>query len=140
MVLVWFSSPGGSSIIPEIGVRIYGCMLPYPPRDIPEEIYKKYINDFIQAPYTANWIAYYFGPENVEDIAFTYDEIKLMPREALQKIARGMKIKFRGCGSGAASHRKLSRAILTKIRSIHGLKARKKYSPRKLRLSAPENE
>lgn len=128
MVLVWFSSPGGNSIIPEIGERIYGYRLHYSPRDIPEDIYLKYKSDFVQAPYTASWIAYHFGPENVEPIAFVYDEIKLMPREALRKIARGMKIKFEGHGSGAASYKKLTRAILTKIRSVHGLKARKKYT------------
>ena len=115
-MLVWYSTPGGSMFIPGTHERVYGYLYKHPPKDIPYEIYEKYKNCFIDAPYTSKWLRDNFG-DPIEDISFTFSELHFLPHEALRIIARNMKIDF-GNSKGRPSRRKILRSIKTKLRSM----------------------
>lgn len=90
-MLVYYYLPNGMSTVPETGEKIYGCALHYPPRDIPYEIYFKYRDEFVDAPYTERWLnKHYKGPFN--PISFTYNELIKMPYDLLFNLFEKMQI------------------------------------------------
>jgi hypothetical protein len=87
-MLVYAKNPMGIIYIND--QPIYGRAIKMDPVDIPFEIYNRCLDALEDATIREGYLRTKFkGPFN-ESLAFTYNEVKLLPQSTLEKIAKGM--------------------------------------------------
>lgn len=87
-MLVYAKNPKG--IIYINNLPIYGREIKMDPVDISFELYNKCLDALEDATYREGYLrTKFYGPFD-GPIAFTYNEVKLLPQDTLEKIAKGM--------------------------------------------------
>lgn len=85
-MLVYANNPYGILVIGH--EKFYGQNFGFPPHNIDYHLFKKYKDAFAEATYRANNLAQIFGKTCDLNIAFKYSELKFLPDESLDLIAK----------------------------------------------------
>jgi hypothetical protein len=90
-MLVYAKNPDG---IMKVGnKRVYGRNLSQGPVNLSFPAYNASKDDFVHATYRKSDLLLHFpGPFDI--VAFTYDELKCLPRKTLRMLCRGMRIPY----------------------------------------------
>lgn len=73
--------------------RVYGRSTGHAPSDIPFEVYTAYRDLLVDATYREGYLSKIFN-KPFPEMAFTYNEIRHLPEEQLNKILNSMCIEF----------------------------------------------
>jgi hypothetical protein len=92
MILVYNKNPMGVLHLPPY--RIYGNGLRNFPVDVPYSVYIHIIEAVQDGSYRKEYLQKHF-PGPFDEIAFTYRELKFLPRRTLEMLCNGMKIRHR---------------------------------------------